>query len=315
MNPQFEAGASNCGNCGTPMPAGLRFCRKCGFRLGEGAAEYTETVRFQNVAAGNLPGNAGAGNPTAYAPLTVQPGRKRRRFSGTTWMFIGLLVFFVFAAAFTSVVKRNRSINPPRAVFVPPRSYAGVDGFETTDAGVTFGNVEPPGGPADLAGLVGGDIITTVDGQPVHSEDEMSEILRRIPIGKTVDVVYLRDAETKNTRMTTISKQEMDRLNEVLASRPEGRGRFGFDDDETERVPIAGTNMFGVRVDDISPSLPADMAGIKNGDVIIEFAGAPIRTVDELRSRVNRAIPYQTIKVVVMRGAERLDIPVKMGKI
>jgi membrane-associated protease RseP (regulator of RpoE activity) len=316
MNPQFEAGANNCGNCGTPMPAGLRFCRNCGFRLGEGAAEYTETVRFQNVAPGNLPGNsAGFANPTAYAPMTVAPGRKRRRFSGTTWMFIGLLVFFVFAAAFTSVVKRNRSIGPPRVVFVAPRSYAGVDGFETTDGGVTFENVEPAGGPADLAGLVGGDIITTVDGQPVHSDDEMSEILRRLPIGKTVDVVYLRDGETKNTKMTTISKQEMDRLNEVMAARPEGRGRFGFDDDDTERVPIAGTNIFGIRVNDISPSLPADMAGIKNGDVIIEFDGTPIRTVDELRSRVNRAIPYQTIKVVVMRGAEKLEIPVKMGKI
>jgi S1-C subfamily serine protease len=296
------------------MPAGLRFCRNCGFRLGEGAAEYTETVRFQNVAPGNLPGNsAGFANPNAYGPMTVGPGRKRRRFSGTTWMFIGLLVFFVFAAAFTSVVKRNHG--PVPAVFVPPQSYAGVDGFETTDGGVTFENVEPAGGPADLAGLVGGDIITTVDGQPVHSDDEMSEILRRLPIGKTVDVVYLRDGETKNTKMTTISKPEMDRLNKVMAARPEGRGRFGFDDDDTERVPIAGTNIFGIRVNDISPSLPADMAGIKNGDVIIEFDGTPIRTVDELRSRVNRAVPYQTIKVVVMRGAEKLEIPVKMGKI
>jgi membrane-associated protease RseP (regulator of RpoE activity) len=316
MNPQFEAGASNCGNCGTPMPAGLRFCRNCGFRLGEGAAEYTETVRFQNVAPGALPGNsAGFGATPAYAPMTVQPGRKRRRISGTTWMFIGLLVFFVFAAGFTSLVKRNRSISPPRIVNIAPRSYAGVDGFETTDGGVTFGNVEPQGGPADLAGLVGGDIITSVDGHPVISEDQITELLRSIPIGKTVDVVYLRDGETKTTKLTTISKQEMDRLNEIFAARPEGRGRFGFDDDETERVPIAGTNLFGVRVDEISPSLPADMAGIKNGDVIIEFDGVPIRTVDELRSRVNRAIPYQTIKVVVMRGAEKLEIPVKMGKL
>jgi S1-C subfamily serine protease len=57
------------------------------------------------------------------------------------------------------------------------------------------------------------------------------------------------------------------------------------------------------------------MAGIKNGDVIIQFDRTPIRTVEELKSRVNRAIPYETIRVVVMRGAERLEIPVKMGKI
>lgn len=316
MNPQFEAGANNCGNCGTPMPAGLRFCRSCGFRLGEGSAEYTETVRFQNAPPGTLPGNsAGFSGPTNYSAMAVQPGRKRRRMSGTTWMFIGLLVFFVVAAAFTSLVKNNRTFSPPRMAVAAPRSYAGVDGFKTTEGGVTFNNVDTPAGPADLAGLVGGDVITTIDGKPVRSDDEMGDILQAMPIGKTVEVVYLRDGETKTTKMTTISKQEMDRLNQVFAARPEGKGRFGFDDDETERVPIAGTKIFGVRLDEVSPSLPADMSGIKNGDVIIEFDGVPIRTVDELKSRVPRAVPYQTIKVVVMRGAERLEIPVKLGKI
>ena len=80
---------------------------------------------------------------------------------------------------------------------MPSRSYAGVNSFDTTEGGVTFENVEPPGSPADKAGLVGGDVISTVDGQAVHTDDEMMELLGRTPIGKTVDVVYVRDGETK----------------------------------------------------------------------------------------------------------------------
>ncbi|HEY6231205.1 MAG TPA: PDZ domain-containing protein [Pyrinomonadaceae bacterium] len=321
MRPETNAGATNCGNCGLPMPRELRFCRNCGFRLGEGAAEYTETVRFQNAPPGTLPGS-GAGNfgyvggPLAASP--VMPRKRRSRISGTAKLFVALIAFFVLAAAFTSIVKRRS----PRfgaggvAAVAAPRSYAGVDEFKTAEGGlgVTFENVDTPGGPADLAGLVGGDIITTIDGQPVHTEDEMMDMMKRIPIGKTVDVVYIRDGETKNTKLTTISRPEMERLKKVFAARPQGKGRFGFNDDETERVPIAGTKLYGVRVDEISPSLPADMAGIKNGDVIIEFDGVPIRTPEELNARVPRAIPYETIKVVVIRGAERLEIPVKMGK-
>jgi serine protease Do len=323
MKPEMDPSATTCGNCGLPMPKELRFCRSCGYRLGEGAAEYTETVRFQNAPPERFPGNSAqqpanfgyAGGPLAASQAGL-PGKRRSRISGTAKLFLALIVFFVLAGVFTSVVKRRPSGFPRgMAVSMVPRSYAGVDGFETTDGGVTFGKVDTPGGPADLAGLVGGDVITTVDGQPVHSDDEMAEIMRRIPIGKTVDVIYLRDGETKNTKMTTISKQEMDRLNDEFKARPQGRGRFGFDDDETERVPVPGTKIFGVRVDDISPSLPADMAGIKNGDVIIEFAGVPIRTPEELSSRVVRAIPYEPITVVVMRGTERLEIPVKMGRI
>jgi S1-C subfamily serine protease len=64
----------------------------------------------------------------------------------------------------------------------------------------------------------------------------------------------------------------------------------------------------------IIKSRPADLAGIKEGDIIIQFDGTPIRTPEELSSRVIRAIPYSTIKVVVMRGTENLEIPVKMGK-
>jgi S1-C subfamily serine protease len=303
------------------MPKELRFCRNCGFRLGEGTAEYTETVRFQNAPPGALPGNsAGNSGPYGFAggPMAVAPrggiGKRRSRMSGTTWMFIGLLIFFITAAGFTAVVKQVRRNLPVRVSVNAPRSYAGVNSFDTTEGGVTFENVEPPGGPADIAGLVGGDIITTVDGQPVHSDDEMMEIMRRLPIGKTIDIVYIRDGETKNTKLTTISKAEFDHLARVFRDRPEGRGRFGYDNDRTELVPIPGTKMFGVRVDRISPSLPADMAGIKGGDIIVEFDGVPIRTEEELSSRIFRAIPYATINVVVMRNGERVEIPVKMGK-
>jgi PDZ domain-containing protein len=318
MKPQPDAAVTTCANCHMPMPRELRFCRNCGFRLGEGSAEYTETVRFQNVPPGTLPGNSSQMSPAGFGVPEGRIPKRRGRMSGMTWMFLGLLIFFIAAAGFTSIVKRSRrniNIDFGRSS-VAPRSFFGVNGFDTADgnSGATFDNVEPPGSPADKAGLVGGDIITVADGQPVHSDDEMMEILRRTPIGKTIDIVYLRDGETKNTKLTTFSEADSSRLSREFSGRPEGRGRFGFDDDDTERVPIPGTKMFGVRVDDVSPSLPADMAGIKNGDIIIEFAGVPIRTPEELSSRVGRAIPYETVPVVVMRGAERLEIPVKMGK-
>jgi S1-C subfamily serine protease len=242
--------------------------------------------------------------------------KRRRRLSGMTWMFLCLLIFFVGAAVFTAIKSPNRPIVHIGRTITPPRSYVGVDGFETADdnSGVTFANVEPPGSPADKAGLVGGDVITSADGQPVHSDDEMMDILQRTPIGKTIDIVYIRDGETKTTKLTTFSEQDSDRLKREYAARPEGRGRFGYDNDDVDRVEIPGTKMFGIRLNDVSPSLPADMAGIKEGDIVIEFAGAPIRTPEELVSRVRRAIPYQPVDVVVMRGGTRLTIPVKMGK-
>lgn len=319
----MDPSGSTCGNCRSPMPAGLRFCRNCGFRLGEGSAEYTETVRFQNAPPGTLPGNnAPNSGPYGFAggPMTYSPrggiGKRRGGMSGTTWMFIGLLIFFLLAGGFTAIVKRIPRNMPVRVSVNAPRSVVGVDNFETADgnAGVTFANVEPPGGPADIAGLVGGDIITTVDGQPVRSDDEMRDLMRRLPIGKTVDVIYLRDGETKNSKLTTISQDELGRLEDVYSSRPEGRGQFGYEDGDAERVEIPGTKMFGVKLGEILPNRPADMAGIKQGDIVVSFGDVPIRTSDEFLSRVRRAVPYSTVKLGIIRNGERIEIPVKMGK-
>ena len=300
------------------MPKELRFCRNCGFRLGEGTAEYTETVRFQNVPAGSTPGNSALayGAPGALAASPAGPVKKRRRrLSGMTWIFLGLLIFFVVAAAFTAIIRPIRqNIRTSIAEQAAPRSYAGVSSFDTTDGGVTFDSVEPPGSPADKAGLVGGDIITTVDGQPVTSDDQMMDLLGRTPIGKTMEIVYLRDGEQKATQLTTVSKEEFDRLQREFRVRPIGKGLFGYEEDDSERVPIPNTKMFGVRLDNVSASMPADMAGIKEGDIVLEFDGVPIRTPEELLSRIRRAVPYSTIKVLIVRGEERIEVPLKMGK-
>jgi serine protease Do len=174
--------------------------------------------------------------------------------------------------------------------------------------------VDPPGSPADKAGLVGGDIITSFDGHAVKTEDEMMELLGNATADKAVDLIYLRDGEQKTTKLAPIDPDEIQRLDREFDNRAVGKGRFGFDDGDTERVPIPGTKLFGVRLDDITQNLPADMAGIKEGDIVTEFDGVPIRTTDELSARVRRAVPYNTIKVVIVRGTETIEIPVKMGK-
>ena len=319
LQAETNSSSTACKNCHSPMPIELRFCRNCGCRLGEGSAEYTETVRFPNGASGTA-GNFGNASPFGTGAGQMVPnvagpiGRKKKRLSGMTWIFIAIMIFFVSGGLLTRLARPSRRAFP---IITAPasRSYFGINQFRTADGGVTFDSTEAPGSPADKAGLVGGDIITTFDGRPVNSEGEMMGRLTETPIGKTVDVVYIRDGETKTTKLTTISKGELDELGRAFAVRPEGRGRMGIDDQE--RVEIAGTKLHGVRLGTIQKSLPADMAGLKSGDVVIEFNTdgdkIPIRTAEELNARIQRAIPYTTIQVVIMRGSERLEIPVKMG--
>jgi serine protease Do len=211
---------------------------------------------------------------------------------------------------------RNRISNIH--VATTKQSYTGTDGWENVEVGpgVTFDSVSLPGGPADKAGLVGGDVIMNFDGKPVMNKDDMEKVMEQMPPGKTVEVVYMRDGEVKTTQLTTISEAEFQHLRREYQDRKE-RAQFGYDSDDVERVAIPGTKMTGVRLDDIYGSRPADIAGVKKGDIVIEFDGIPIRTGGELLMRLNRALPYSTIKLVVMRGGDKLEkveIPVKLGR-
>jgi len=307
-----------CPQCGAPMPGEMRFCRSCGQRLGEGPAEYTETVRYPNGTAAANGRHTPLFTPGTGAPIAQQTirglGCRRRRlgFTGMTWIWIALGLFFASGGAM-SLFRRGTGLRRPRISANATRSYFGIDGgFESTNGGATFSVATPPDGPADKAGLLGGDIITSFDGRPVKDENDMTTALRQTPIGKTVEVVYLRDGETKKTQLTTVSKDELDRLTSAYGSRPQGH--LGFDDGDAERVQVPGLNIYGVQLNDVSQNGPADIAGIKKGDIVIEFGGVPIRTVRELVSRDHRTIPYSTVKIVVMRGGERVEIPVKLGK-
>jgi len=330
MNDETGSGAITCENCHSSMPTGLRFCRNCGYRLGEGLAEYTETVRFQNGPIGAAPGNVATsampgGYPSGFGmaggPLAANAAgtlkRRKKRLSGITWIFLIMIAFFVVGAGASVFVPK---ISPKFQVggiggggsAAAPRSYFGVNSFDTADGGVTFDSIEAPGSPADKAGLVGGDIITTFDGQRVTDDDELMDLLGKTPIGKAVDVIYIRDGETKTTKLTTISKGELDQLDKAFAARPQGHGRLGIDDQKTVEIP--NTKLHGVLLGEVTKSLPGDMAGLKEGDIVIEFDKIPIRTDDELNYRIQAAIPYETIVIKVMRGGAALEIPVKMGR-
>jgi hypothetical protein len=307
----------------------MRFCRACGYRLGEGVEDYTATVRLPGTAdtrAGKF-GAQGFGQIPTAGPMAVQGTtpigvagtdrdfqrwcRKRRR-SRWNWM-IWVIMIFAFMSVSGGLLSAIRfSPSSRRIERRKATSFIGVDSLKNAPNGATFNAVTPPGSPADKAGLVGGDTITAVDGKEVKSSDQMRSILNDTPPGKTVDVTYIRDGETKTTKLTTISTDASSGLDEAFERRTEGKGELGIS--SLHQVDVPGMNIKGVLVGDTERNYPAEMAGIQKGDIIITYDGVPIRTSDELRSRIRRTIPKTKVIVTVVRGTDKQDIPVVVGQ-
>lgn len=395
------------------MPSEMRFCRACGQRLGEGLAEYVETVRLDRSSP--AVGRAGQAAASALSPETTSPrraknfgariaddvthgalkgveelfknlenafkqnqvklsaqtsrlssfgcGAKAFRFNGQnedankrngrnakpmTWvgLCIVMVLFFSLVGSLISSNSRRRN-RDGRATAVEAREKAstalrqqaaalretalkvrdniiagrngarvniGVSEFKSAGGGAFIEAIAVPGSPADKAGLVGGDVVTSLANQPVKNATDLRKLLAAMPVGRSVDAVFLRDGETKRTTLVPVSKDELESIAYSWDESSDKRGTLGLDDSDFRRVPVPGTNLYSVRLGEIEQGSAADLAGLHKNDLVIEFGGVPIRTSEELAARIERATPGSVIKTVVMRGAERLELPIRVNE-
>jgi serine protease Do len=64
----------------------------------------------------------------------------------------------------------------------------------------------------------------------------------------------------------------------------------------------------GVLVSRVFEGGPADKAGLKAGDVIVELSGKPVKAPYELQNAVAWTAPGKTIDLVVLRGGKRMEL-------
>src|SRR5437867_1749707 len=70
----------------------------------------------------------------------------------------------------------------------------------------------------------------------------------------------------------------------------------------------------GVLVAEVMKGSPADAAGLRAGDVVVELGGAPIKEVPDLQRRIAAVKPGQTMKLTVIRERKPVAVSVKIGE-
>jgi S1-C subfamily serine protease len=59
---------------------------------------------------------------------------------------------------------------------------------------------------------------------------------------------------------------------------------------------------------------PAEAAGVKPNDVIITLNSQSIREVPQLPKIIRGSVPGRTVRLTVLRGKERVQVPVTLGQ-
>ena len=70
----------------------------------------------------------------------------------------------------------------------------------------------------------------------------------------------------------------------------------------------------GVGVGSVSPGGPADRAGLKKGDVILQFDGEPVGSTRKLFRLIGESAPDQTVRLTISRNGSEQQLSVTLGK-
>ena len=70
----------------------------------------------------------------------------------------------------------------------------------------------------------------------------------------------------------------------------------------------------GLRLMGVSPGSPAEQAGLRAGDLIVEFAGHPVKDLYEYSDALYAQKPGDDVAIVIVRNGERKTVTVKLGK-
>jgi serine protease Do len=166
-----------------------------------------------------------------------------------------------------------------------------------------------PSGPADKAGLKPGDVVRTVNGQPIVDSGDLPALIGQAAPGDKIALDVLRQGE--HERITAKLGDASDKPVQTSSAEPAvGKGKLGLAlrPLQPQERRDAGVDA-GLLVEQAAG--PAAQAGVQPGDVLLAVNGTPVSNVDQVREAVGKG--GKTVALLIQREGNQLYLPVRIG--
>jgi len=146
--------------------------------------------------------------------------------------------------------------------------------------GVLVAEIQPDS-PATKAGIMPGDVITSVAGQPASDDRELIKRVSNMPPGNSIELGLIRQNEEKTINVTLGELPGARNENRVSTERQKSSAADGDKPNIGLTLVAAdklGLGVGGVVVTDLDPAGAAADSGLSTGDVILDVGGNIVKT-------------------------------------
>jgi serine protease Do len=161
------------------------------------------------------------------------------------------------------------------------------------------------GSAADKAGLKRGDVILSYQGRPVADTNTLRNEIAATKPGSSVTLEVLRDGK-KSEMHATLGELAMADKESVQGEARRGAGKFGLSlqpltPEIAEQLELP-KNSSGVVIADVDPSGRGASAGLREGDVIQQVNGRPVKTPAEVKSALDASTDRPAVLLIAREG-------------
>lgn len=182
-----------------------------------------------------------------------------------------------------------------------------------------------PGGPAAEAGMKAGDVVIRYDGEPVDDTRELVRVVAETEVGRTVDIVVLREGKEVTLPV------EIGLLQEATPAAAESRGgedtpaapreesglglRVALIDDDLRARFNLEPEATGIVIVDVDSSSDGWDKGLRPGDVVAEVGQEPVASPRDFLRRIEAAEQSgrRSVLMLVRRDGAPRFVAVALG--
>ncbi len=190
---------------------------------------------------------------------------------------------------------------------MPNDAVMGV-GVEDAPGGVKITAVTA-GQPAEKGGLKVGDVIFKIDGKDMPTREAFMDFMREKAPGNVVELDIKRGEATQKIKVTLGARKDM----------PGGGGAAPEQKKAGTGKPDLGVATGepanpGLRVNAVRDGSAAELAGIGEGDVILEADDKPVNSMAELQAMVDAHKIGDKMKLKMLRNEKPLTLEVEIAE-